>query len=440
MAAKRIARELREIEEARAAGDPCTCGLAIAYNQGDIFDWLCTYSCPQYYMYQGRQRASPYAGFIIRFRIQFPTDYPFKPFKLLTQRTFDFFHPLIAGAPDTGLCAAFIQRVHFFDEDAWQPSFGVHKLLEEGLLPMWTDGDRWVAEQAKLQILPNLYCPHSAHFLDDKFETTAAFPHDLPRYQDDLVPFLDQRAQAEAARLSRAARDSEVLEEEAAAPPQREASFEIIAKTRQNTHGVRIQVSPSFRVHRLQQVVSDATGIPVDGFKLIFAGKLLDSNRRMQFLSDFNIQEGSCMDVIPRLRGCRAYTTNGFNPAAAHLLLTDVQRFERFARQSWFAQRFQPSMALISRLSSILLPRPMSLQLQPRVPPPLRVPSWFTDVRQLLVFSGWTVGTLRVLVSKSPPISRRDAEKLVMFVRRRVYSSAPPPPGTRASGFGCVPR
>jgi ubiquitin-protein ligase len=458
-AAKRIAKELRELWERIAAGDPWACGLAIAPNQDDIFDWLCTYTCPQHYVYQGRQRVSPYAGFIIRFRIQFPTDYPFKPFKLLTQRTFDFFHPLIACAPDTGLCAAFIHRVHLFEEDgprAWSPGFSVRKLLEEGLLPMWTDGDRWVAEQAKMQTLPNLYCPRFAQFLDDEFEAKSAFPHDLPCYQGDLVPFLEQRAQAEAAdeaaRLSRAAKESEILAEEAAAVSKREASFEIIAST--IDRNVRIQVYPSFRIAHLQQVISDATGIPVYRIKYIdFLEKMkrFDCNNDMR-LSDLNIQAGSCVHVSLRSCACRAYTTTGFNPAAAHLLLTDVQRFERFARRSCFAQRLPLSMVhLISRLSSIVLPRPLSLQLQPRVSSLLPL-LWFTDVCQMLVLSGWTVGTLRVLFSESQPINRWDAQTLVLCVRRRVLGgagvlrlagcdqSAAPPPGTRASGFGCGPQ
>jgi ubiquitin-protein ligase len=449
MAAKRIARELSEIDKARAEGDPYTCGLAITCNHGDAYDWLCTYSCPQHYVYHGLQRVSPYAGFVLRFRIQFPTDYPFKPFKLLIQRTFDFFHPLISCAPDTGLCAAFIHRVPFFEEEAWNPAFTVHKLLEEYMWPMWTDADGWVAEQAKFNGLPNLYCPHSALFLDDVSETAAVFPHDLPCFQGELVHLtIEKRAQA-AERLSSAARELEILAEEAAAPPKPEASFEIIAKNRSTFRDVRIQVLPSFRVHRLLQVVSDATGIPVDRFRLIFAAKELGSSNRMLFLSDFHIQEGSCVHVIPRLRGCRPYTTNGSNPAAAHLLLTDVQRFEQFARQSWFAQRVPRSMHLIARLSSIVLPCPLSLQLQPQVSPPLPLPC-ITDLRHMLVFSGWTMCTLRALVSKSPSISRRDAEMLVLCVRRRVLGSAgvlrlagcdpsaPPPPGTRASGFGCV--
>jgi hypothetical protein len=321
----------------------------------------------------------------------------------------------------------------------------------------------------KLQILPNLYCPHFAHFFDHKSETKFAFPHDVPCYQGDLVPskFLEQRAQAagaevadKAARLSHDARESEILAEEATALPQREASFEIIARTLYRSE--RIQVYPSFRIAHLQQVVSDALGIPVDRIKYVqIPGKKirLHSTDRMRFLSFFNIQEGEVFHIFCRLCGCRAYTTNGFNPAAAHLLLTDVQLFERFARRSCFARYLRLPLSivyLISRLSSIVLPRPLSLQLQPGVSYLLPL-LWFTDVYvcQMLVLSGWTVGTLRVLFSESQPISRRDAQTLVLCVRRRVLGgagvlrlagmpgcdpSAAPPPGTRASGFGCVPQ
>ena len=83
MAEKRIRREFANIQDAQAKGEPYGCGLAITFNQGDIFDWLCTYTCPQFYVLQGLQRFSPYSGYVIHFRIQFPSDYPFEPFKLL---------------------------------------------------------------------------------------------------------------------------------------------------------------------------------------------------------------------------------------------------------------------------------------------------------------------------------------------------------------------
>ncbi len=72
---KRIRRELAAIEDARAKAEPHASGLAIAFNQGD--------SCPRFYVLRGSQRFSQYSGYVIHFRIQFPSDYPFEPFMLL---------------------------------------------------------------------------------------------------------------------------------------------------------------------------------------------------------------------------------------------------------------------------------------------------------------------------------------------------------------------
>lgn len=166
MSKKSIARQLIEIRDARVRGEPYACGLAIttlhcpgfvdllaqnvtgihhkcnietilSCNPDDLLELLCTYTCPQHYVIHGVQRFLPYAGCVIRFRIKFPQDYPFKPFKLLVSRTSDFFHPLINGDPDTGFCNAMIYHVRLFDfEHDWSPKWRLIDLLRKGLLPM----------------------------------------------------------------------------------------------------------------------------------------------------------------------------------------------------------------------------------------------------------------------------------------------------------------
>ena len=457
MAEKRIARELGEIEAARAAGQPYACGLAITCENGDLFKWMCTYSCPRHYVLGGVQRVSPYAGLVIRFRIRFPPDYPFKPFKLLTQHSIDFFHPLISCSARTGLCAAFIFGVDFLNNH-WSPGKNVRNVLEEGLLPMWTDGDCWLRAQGPVEGCCS--SPHSSTYFFKSDENLAAFPHVFPSFEGDVRPFVEQRVQkrrqAEIDRLSRAAEATAgQLAEEMA--ERTEQAFQVAIRVHQYRKVGRswdMQVFPSCRVRRVLEAVKARENMVCDDvahqMRLTFAGQVLKSDRS---LSDCNIQQGACLDVeiladfcSRIICCCGPYSANGSNADAADLLLNDVERFERIARQSWSVQRVPFIAHLIGRLSSIILPRPLPLQLQPRVFPPLPMASCrYVQLHQLLVFSGWTTAACRVLLGQSPSTCRMRAADLILLVRRRVLGgagvqlvagydpSAPPPPGTRES-------
>lgn len=455
MAEKRIARELGEIEAARAAGQPYACGLAITCENGDLFKWMCTYSCPRHYVLGGVQRLSPYAGLVIRFRIRFPPDYPFKPLKLLTQHSIDFFHPLISCSARTGLCAAFILGVNFL-YSWWSPAKSVRSVLEEGLLPMWTDGDCWLREHGAVEGCCS--SPRSSTYFFKSDENLATFPHVLPSFEGDVRPFVEHRVQkrrqAEIDRLSRAAEaTARQLAEEMA--ERTEQAFQVTIRVHQYLKFGRswdMQVFPSWRVGRVLEEVKTRENIVGDvaahQMRLKVAGQVLDSDVS---LSDCNIQQGACLDVeklavfCSSIRCCCGpYSGNGFNADAADLLRNDVERFERIARQSWSVQRVPFIAQLIGRLSSIILPHPLPLQLQPRVFPPLPVASCtYVKVHQLLVLSGWTTAACRVLMRLTPSTFRVKAPALILFVRRRVLGgagvqlvagydpSAPPPPGTR---------
>jgi ubiquitin-protein ligase len=456
MAEKRIARELREIEEARATGQPYACGLAITCENGDLFKWMCTYSCPRHYMLGGVQRVSPYAGLVIRFRIRFPTDYPFKPLKLLTQHSIDFFHPLISCGARTGLCAAFIFGVNFLNVGGWSPAKTVRHVLEDGLLPMWTDGDCWLRTHGPVEGLCSTTRSSAYFFTSD--ENVAAFPHVLPSFEGDVRPFVEQRVQkrrqAETDRLSRAAEAAaRLLEEEMA--QRTEQAFQVTIQVHQHRKNGRswdMQVFPSFRVCRVLEEVKARLNIVGDvaehQMPLKFAGQVLKSDSSLR---DCNIQQGACLDVEKLADFCSSnrcccepYSGNGFNAVAADLLLNDVERFERIAHQSWSVQRVPFITHLIGCLSSIILPCPLPLQLQPRAFIPLPVASCrYVQLHQLLVLSGWTTAACRVLMRQSPSTCRMRPAALILFVRRRVLGvagvqvtagydpSAPPLPGTR---------
>ncbi len=342
--ARRVPKELRLIEEARAAGEPYACGLAVALNVGDPFDWLCTYTCPQHYVLRGEQRVSPYAGCVVRFRILFPERYPEQSFKLLIQPASDFFHPLVACAPDTGACVAAVICIPLLS-GKWSPTESVRHLLKEGLLPMWTDGDCWVDAVEPHRRERQTFCSTCGAFsLDDccvwdvsPLTEAAVFPDALPPFEGDMRPLIEQSVQDRAASSILAAETAarEQAEDTAALETEREFGIVIRSQTGKRTN---IRVKPFFRYTRFLDAVGIATGdyFDPDLCRFTWNGKWLNP---YSTLRDFGIVEGSNLDYFVSLKTCRPYSIQGFNPVAARLLLTDVEVFEYIARLSWSAQR-----------------------------------------------------------------------------------------------------
>ena len=450
---KRIARELHEIHEARAAGAPYACGLAIQFNDGDMFDWLCTYTCPHHYMVHGVQRVSPYSGCVIRFQITFPSDYPFKPFRLLAQRASNFFHPLINCAVATGACVPFILGSPWHCQ--WNPRKCVRSVLEEGLLPMWTDADCWMAATSNDHPCGVGCGSHPEHCLSPEL-----FPDPLPRFEGGVRPFVAQSVGATeaescpvcvAAAAARHPRLLHTLAEEAAVFSKTEIPFEITVECETR---ITVQVFPSFRLGHLFQAVNRALGVTRDNTRVCChtepavqqrlrvaarcwsSGTITDvPGNSLQSIARFDIQPGSLLLAEGSLGRWGPYSSNGINPAAAQLLLADVQQFELLARQSWSAQRVPYSLRLIGQISTIImrlplphiLPRP--LPLQPCASPPLPLASLCqlraaANLQLLHVFSGWSLAAARAIMYQLPSGCMRDAAALSLCVRRRVMGGA----------------
>jgi hypothetical protein len=165
-------------------------------------------------------------------------------------------------------------------------------------------------------------------------------------------------------------------------------------------------------------------------------------------LSHFGMRYGDYLMLLPRPRGCRQYATNGFSPVAAHLLFTDVQRFEHLARKSWSA--IIP-LRFMSRFSPIMLPRPLSqppqqLSYTPLPPAPLSIVNLCVAPHRLCVISGWTALWIMATapsLCQSASISNRQSGTLHLCVWQRERGvagvrrvtgydpSVPRPPGTR---------
>ena len=64
---------------------------------------------------------------------------------------------------------------------------------------------------------------------------------------------------------------------------------------------VALLVKPSYSIATVKDMVQDKTGVPPDEQRLIFAGKQLDDERK---LYDYNVQNGSTIHQVLRLRGC----------------------------------------------------------------------------------------------------------------------------------------
>lgn len=68
-----------------------------------------------------------------------------------------------------------------------------------------------------------------------------------------------------------------------------------------STMRVTLLVKPSYSIATVKDMVQDKTGVPPDEQRLIFAGKQLDDERK---LYDYNVQNGSTIHQVLRLRGC----------------------------------------------------------------------------------------------------------------------------------------
>jgi ubiquitin-protein ligase len=462
MAEKRISRELAALEKARADGKPWACGLAVTcdFNDPQALRLLCTYTCPQHYVLRGVQRRSPYAGYVIRFQIRFPADYPYKPMILQAERTFDFFHPLVACSGSwehetskkipMGSSSAVVHGIYFLERELWTPAYTLLDVLEEGLQPMWTEGDCWVAASAKTA---ETCIACSRNFLDDprtidRFgleRLLEKFPQALPSFGGDMLPFMIVRNEkAEAARLKRKQKimdDAEKqLQTDAVVCPADETSFEIIVAMSEedSDNDVRIQVFPSLPVRQLRTAISQATGEPAHRIQMLMLGSSSGEALRNQgTLRDSGVL-GPCRvwNKIVQHGLCHPFAFNGYNPVAANLLLTDVQKFEHLARQSWSAQRLPHAAQLICR-SSFFISRSSLSPCVPLTRAPLPLASLSLNIpnpHQLHVISGWAIAAVRALACGSP---------YLLLVQRRVLGwagvhrlaghnpLAAAPPGTR---------
>jgi ubiquitin-conjugating enzyme E2 D/E len=104
MSAKRILKEYTELQQ-----DPPSNCSAGPVNESDLFTWTATILGPE---------ASPYEGGVFTLAIQFPTDYPFKPPRIVF--TTKVFHPNINA--QGGICLDILK-------DQWSPALSISKVL-----------------------------------------------------------------------------------------------------------------------------------------------------------------------------------------------------------------------------------------------------------------------------------------------------------------------
>ncbi len=354
-----------------------------------------------------------------------------------------------------GSCSAIVHGVYFLDPDLWSPAYTVLKVLEEGLQPMWTDGDCWVAASAETA-QTCVACPQ--HFFDDprchnfRRDDPPVFPQALPCFGGDIRPFIVQHVRGEDAKAAKAAR-SENIRENAAKKlaevmcPADETSFEIIVVpiVTKEEEEVRIQVFPSFPVSQLPTALSQATGLPRNRIgRLFFRGKEL----REGTLKDCGLLEPCRVNHGIRKPPCHPFALSGYNPVAAHLLHTDVQKFEHLALQSWSAQRVPHIAQLVCQFSFSIMRPPLTpcpfvpLTRAPLPSLPLEslssiIKKFITNPHQLHVISGLAMAAVRALACDSLTIYRLTLQRRVLGwagVLRLAGQYDPmalPPPGCR---------
>ncbi|KAJ3626921.1 hypothetical protein Zmor_004136 [Zophobas morio] len=104
MALQRIRRELKDIY--KDPPDNCTAGPS---KEDDLFNWTATITGPP---------DSPYEGGIFFLDIQFPTDYPFRPPRVVF--TTKIYHPNINQ--NGSICMDILK-------DMWSPALSISKVL-----------------------------------------------------------------------------------------------------------------------------------------------------------------------------------------------------------------------------------------------------------------------------------------------------------------------
>ena len=104
MALKRLQKELLEIGKDPPAN--CSAGPA---KEGEMYHWLATIMGPE---------GSPYASGLFQLTIHFPTDYPFKPPKVVFKTK--IYHPNINSSG--GICLDILK-------DNWSPALTISKVL-----------------------------------------------------------------------------------------------------------------------------------------------------------------------------------------------------------------------------------------------------------------------------------------------------------------------